>query len=164
MSEGNGNAKDGEKKGYETNELKRVSCELFAASFAMAGGRINPEALSDAAIGAAAVFLTRFNKFKAGEIVFDRLEDALADVHAPNLRPTHPVNLVSQKFGKVDRLKDIWAMLEKVPETAESWDEFPDWKKADISTAKVLIPAALKRAETIAERIAKSNRVPESVN
>ncbi len=152
----------GDKKDYESNELKRVSIELFAASFAMAGGRINAEALSDASINAAQVFLARFGQFKAGKVVFDRLEDALADCHAPNLRQSHPVNLVSRKYGKLDRLAEIWSQLEKLPESANEFSEFPEWKRGEITTARTLIPATLEKAKEIQSRISERERAKAS--
>lgn len=91
--------------------------------------------------------------------------DALSDASAPNLKPTHPLNLVSKRFAEkntkktgeaaanaaINRVSEIYAKLQAHP-TAETTSEIDgldglEWDKATVNTARAIFPAFAKKPE-----------------
>lgn len=93
----------------------------------------------------AKAFVETSRQIISGEIDAKKEEGPqLSDVCAPNLKPTHPLNMVSKRFNPnpaaaFDRIKLIHNRLVKDP-TLETIAEH-DWGKAEVNTAREVFPA-----------------------
>lgn len=129
--------------------------EELAAEFAKASAAGNPRsdgtASAVAAFRNAAAFLAVRDKMRSGGLTSDKATGPqLADCCAPNLPKTHPHNMVSSRFGNLDRVQKVKAWLDAHP-TPESEPEtlipdinraFPEisWDLPTINTARTLFP------------------------
>lgn len=128
----------------------QLYCERIAAHPYQRGG----EQIAIEAYKKAEVFLAVRRKFKAGELKQQAEKSSLADCFAPNLRRTHPINLVSQKFGSLERTRRIGKWLaenptpEREPEELVNRlnQEFSDlgWDLPTINVARAVFASHLK--------------------
>lgn len=99
-------------------------------------------------------FIAMRDQIESGEVSTAKpTESPLADCCAPNLPRTHPHNLVSQRFGDVNRVKRINDWFAKNPAPVQRDDEpqyvdrvrtmFPElgWDMPTINVARVIFPA-----------------------
>lgn len=125
--------------------------EMVASSPASRGG----EQQALAAYKKAEAFMAIRDRVRAGETKAVRQEGpALTDCFAPNLKRTHPHNLVSQKFGDLAKVNRISQFLDKNPTPEGDADEliskinreFPElsWDLPTINTARAILPAYCK--------------------
>ena len=88
----------------------------------------------------AEAFLRVRDKVRSGEITaVQPVGPQLADCCCPNLKKTHPFNIVSQRFGDLKRVKQIREWLDKNP-TADRYDEL-EWDPPTVRTARQILPA-----------------------
>ncbi len=96
-------------------------------------------------------FLRVRDAMRAGELTTKKpTGPQLSEVSAPNLKPTHPHNLVSQRFGDLQRVNRIKQWLDKNPTpeadpqelTSKFNREFGDlgWATQDIALARTIFP------------------------
>ena len=120
--------------------LERRAFELFIARRAQLGLRGDAEQIAAECYHDAEAFLKVFHRVRAGEDPTARpAVPQLSDCCAPNLKPTHPVNMVSQRFGTLEQVQRIHTRLQADQELT-ALPEF-EWGAAEIHTARALFPA-----------------------
>ena len=120
--------------------IEQRAFQLFSARRAQLGLRGLAEQIAAECYRDAEAFLTVAERVRAGEAPAAKpTGPQLADCCAPNLKATHPINMVSQRFGKLDRVQEIHDRLQ----TDEKLDSLPeyDWGLSEIHTARTLFPA-----------------------
>lgn len=123
-------------------EVEKVALQLFAerSSRIVRLGATRQVALES--FRDAQTFLQVQAEFRSGRLVTAApLKDPRAECFAPNLKKTHPHNLVSQEFGDLSRVAKIYAELKADP-TRETYEEC-DWDKPQVDLARILFPAFL---------------------
>ncbi len=133
------------------NEVDAMAFEIFKDRVA-GGMKRQPEQEAILAFKLAEAFVRTRNSIARGDVKTSEPEGIrLAEVSCPNQKRTHPINLVSQRYGNLDRAQKINAWLAKHP-TPESEPEelvhslnkeFPDlsWDLPQINTARAVLPA-----------------------
>lgn len=119
--------------------------------------RRSAELLTKECFRDAEAFMETSRKILAGDLdVKQPAGIQLSEVCAPNLKPTHPLNMVSKRFNlpgdgakeseieaakekALDRVKQIHNRLSK-DSSLEAFPEY-DWGKAEVSTAREVFPA-----------------------
>lgn len=135
----------------QTTELDDKAFELFREMVAKSPTGRGGEQQARAAYMKAEAFLTVREAIRSGAMKPTRQEGpALTDCCAPNLRRTHPHNLVSQRFGDLKRVSVINQWLERNPTPERDPEElvsrinseFPDlsWDTPAINTARAIFP------------------------
>jgi hypothetical protein len=133
----------------DSTELDELAFRLYAERIAKMPAQINGEESSRWAYVKAQDFLSIRDRVRGGEepkLATSRLSDA----SAPNLKKTHPHNLVSRRFAKehggeekvLAMLKEIHNWLLNHPRSDESpvaFDKF-DWDVPTTNLARVLFP------------------------
>ena len=127
-----------------SQQLDAVALRLFAERSSHASGR-NVEYVAVQAYRDAETFLKVQAGFKGGKYAEKKETRILNDSFAPNLKKTHPHNLVSQEYGDINRVKEICAKLEHDP-TMEVYSDL-DWDKPTTSIARTIFPQYVKAAE-----------------
>ncbi len=127
-----------EDKNAET--IERLAFELFTARRASAFSRINAEQAVRESFRDAEAFAGLAKRIRGGESNKAPTGVQLSDACAPNLKPTHPVNLISQRFGNLDRVRKINDRLKDEIGRNEVAAEL-DWKESEINQAAALFPA-----------------------
>jgi hypothetical protein len=64
---------------------------------------------------------------------------------APNLKRTHPINLMSRAWGDLNKVQAVMAELDANP-AAEFYEPF-GWGKPEVNQARALFPAVVSRAK-----------------
>ena len=133
----------------DTTELDELSFRLYAERIAKMPAQAGGEEASRWAYRKAADFLAIRERIRDGEPVAEA-KARLADVAAPNLKKTHPHNLVSQRYcddngGEqkvLAAIRDIHNWLLSHPRSDESpvaYDKL-DWDVPTTNLARVLLP------------------------
>lgn len=133
----------------ETNELDELAFRLYAERIAKLPAQSSGEAAGAWAYRKAEDFIAIRERVKAGDTSAIS-ESKLCDACAPNLKPTHPHNLVSQRFAQrhggeakvLAMLREIHEWLKNHPRSDESpvaYDRL-DWDVPTTNLARVLIP------------------------
>lgn len=120
--------------------LEQRAFDLFTARRAQLGLRGAAEQVAAECYRDAEAFLEVARRVRSGEPPAARpAGPQLADCSAPNLKPTHPFNMVSQRFGKLDRVQEIHILLQ----SDEKLDSLPEleWGVSEVQTARTLFPA-----------------------
>jgi hypothetical protein len=132
-----------------SEELDQLAFEIFKTRVANHPSNRGGENYAIDAYRKAEMFLNIRARVRAGELKPQKPTHSLADACAPNLKPTHPINLVSQRFGKQEKVNRIAAFLEphKTTPDEELVDklkrEFPDldwWDDKVLAAARAIIP------------------------
>lgn len=142
----------------DNTELDELAFRLYAERISKMPTGAGGEAASGWAYRKAEEFLSVRARVRSGQPTAI-YESKLSDVSAPNLRPTHPHNLVSQRFCEPNggeqkvlaRIKQILDWLNKNPrsDTApvalDQIDRFDpatrlDWDVPTTNLARVLLP------------------------
>lgn len=135
----------------QTTELDQLAFEIFTQMVAKSPINRGGEQQAKAAYVKAEAFLSVRDRVRAGDMKPVKQEGpVLADYFCPNLKRTHPYNLVSQKMGDLNKVNRIAKFLEANP-TPESDPqelvdrinrEFPDleWDMPKINTARTIFP------------------------
>lgn len=128
----------------DTLSLTDVALELFKTRSMSPG--INPEQLAIDCFRSAKSFLAVSELVQSGEIAaIDNDTNPLDVACAPNLKKTHPVNLMSRAWGDVKKVESVLAELEADP-SAESYEPF-GWGRPEVNQARALFPAVVNRAQ-----------------
>lgn len=132
-----------------TDELDELAFRLYSDRIAKLPAQSSGEAAGAWAYRKAEEFLAIRDRIKTGGVAVIQ-ESKLADVCAPNLKPTHPHNLVSQRYAErhggeqkvLSMLKEIHAWLLANPRSDESPVAYErlDWDVPTTNLARVLIP------------------------
>lgn len=141
-----------EEAGVAASDLDAFAFEIYKTAVANHPVKRGGEHMARDAYQKAQAFLAVRDKVRSGALSPEKPRGLqLADCSAPNLRPTHPHNLVSQRFGdllRVNRIKkwlDAHPTPEKEPEEVVQQlnREFPElsWDLAAVNTARVIFPA-----------------------
>lgn len=134
-------------------ELRDYAAELFARRTANGVRGTLVEKVATDCFKDARIFLQVAAKVASGEISSEPAPaNPLSEVSAPNLKATHPHNMVSQRFGSLERVARVYEQLSANP----ALQELPelDWREAEVSLARLIFPECLKRA----------GRVPASIH
>ena len=121
-------------------ELDELAFRLYVERAATAAvNRLDEQTAIDCYRKAEA-FLAVRDRVRSGEAVTVKpTGPQLADASCPNLKKTHPYNLVSQRFGDLKRVRQINQWLESHP-TADSYEEL-EWDGPTVRTARQIFPA-----------------------
>jgi hypothetical protein len=135
-------------------ELEDLAFEIYSKRIAAAGNARHADAEALDCFRKAEAFLKVRASVRKGETKTVHAPSILADVHAPNLKRTHPHNLVSQKMGNLSKVKEIndWLNKNPTPETepeelvSRLREAFSDlgWDLPTINTARAIFPAYCK--------------------
>lgn len=133
----------------DTTELDELAFRLYAERIAKMPAQASGEASSRWAYRRAEEFISLRDRVRAGETVAAS-QTILADVSAPNLKKTHPHNLVSQRFcddnggeqAVLTRIKQIKDWLDKHPRSDESPVAYEPlyWDVPTTNLARVILP------------------------
>ena len=124
-------------------ELDELAFRIYSEMVAKQPANIAAERLALASYRKAESFLSVRGRVRSGELeATEPTGPQLADCSAPNLKKTHPHNLVSQRFGDLKRVEQIKAWLDKNP-TAETYPEL-DWDVPTTNVARTIFPAYVK--------------------
>lgn len=142
--------KTNERQGETRNgDVDRIALTIFAERAARGPMRRDGEAEAANAYRQADAFLKAQAKFRSGELSFKKPEGPqLCECSAPNLPETHPHNLVSKRFGDLERVKTLKAWLDLNPTPAGDPTELVtrfnkafkglDWDLAAVGTARTI--------------------------
>lgn len=130
----------------DTTELDEFAFRLYAERVAKMPAQINGETSSIWAYKKAEEFLAVRARIKAGEEL-TKVPDGpqLNDASAPRLKPTHPHNLVSKRFGDLTRVRKIHEWLQKHPPRIKP-DQAPivfselEWDEQTTNLAREIFP------------------------
>lgn len=136
-------------------ELDEFAFEIFKQAVARSPVNRGGEQQARAAYQKAEAFLAVRERVRAGDLKAVKQEGpVLTDCWAPNLKRSHPHNLVSQKLGDLNKVNRIAKFLEQNPTPESDPDElvsrvnreFPDlgWDLPTINTARVVFPEYAK--------------------
>lgn len=135
----------------KTNEkmnLASVALELFKGRSLHHG--VTPRQLAIGCFRDAAAFLAAADEALAGKIDWSAEDtNPLDSAFAPNLKKTHPINLMSRAWGDLKKVRATLAELDANP-AAESYDPF-SWGKPEVNQARALFPAVVNRAKQFTE-------------
>jgi hypothetical protein len=135
----------------ETAELNAMAFEIYKDRVAM-GAKCSHDQEALAAFKMAEAFVKVRTAIAKGDVKPRDMEaSVLSNCRAPNLRKTHPYNLVSQVDGDLARVKQIHAWLEKNPTPETEPQElvhrlnraFSDlgWDLPAVNVARQIFPA-----------------------
>lgn len=126
-----------------------LAFQLFAARAAVLPPGRAGERHAEDAYRAADAFLRV--KARAGALVAEKpAGPRLADASCPNQKPTHPLNLVSQRFGDLARVNRIKQWLDRNPTPEREPEELTarlnrefglDWDTPQVGLARQVFPA-----------------------
>ena len=125
-------------------DVTAVALELFKERSSQAG--ISPKQLAIDCFRDATAFTTVAEDVMTGEI--DPVaEDAnpLDIAFAPNLKRTHPINLISRAWGDLTKVQAALAELDANP-AVEFYEPY-GWGKPEVNQARVLFPTVVSRAQ-----------------
>lgn len=136
------------------DDLDQMAFQLFCQRVAAHPYQRGSEAAALDAYKQAEAFASVRRRVKAGELKQQADKSPLADCYAQNLRRTHPINLVSQKYGSLERVRRIGKWLNENPTPEREPEElvtrlnqeFPDlgWDLPTINTARAVFGAYCK--------------------
>lgn len=138
-------------KEVDNPELDQLAFDIFSKRIAAQPSRQASERDVIGSYREAEMFLAVREKVRAGEVKPKAPEGPqLCDCSAPNMRKTHPHNLVSQRFGNLDRVSRIKQWFDQNQMAENDSDElvtkinhdFPDlgWDLPAVNTARAIFP------------------------
>lgn len=133
-------------KSAPSPRLNDIALELFKSRSPQAG--ITPQQLAMNCFRDARVFLE-----VADQVVSKTWDSVPEDTNpldvafAPNLKRTHPINLMSRAWGDIKLVQKALADLNANPK-AESYELY-GWGKPEINQARALFPAVIQRAAQV---------------
>ena len=121
-------------------ELESLAFEIFKETVAKIPANRLGEQVAIEAYRKAEAFLKIRDRVRSGEPLVKQADGPqLCDASAPNLKKTHPHNLVSKRFGDLAKVNRIAKWLGDNPTTETS--EEMDWDAPTTALARVLLPA-----------------------
>lgn len=124
-------------------ELKAVALELFKAS-RVAG--VSAQQIATRCFKDASAFLEVSTKVLSGSVdIFAEDNNPLDEAFAPNLKKTHPINLMSREWGSLEKVREVLSDLDQNPKL-ESYEKY-GWGLPEVNQARMLFPAKLAKAK-----------------
>ena len=134
-------------KSNDKLNLSAVALELFKSRSVHAS--INPRQLAIACFRDADVFISATQEILDGGVdLYADETNPLDEAFAPNLKRTHPINLMSRAWGDLRKVQAALADLDANP-VAESYEPY-SWGKPEVNQARALFPAVVNRAKQFA--------------
>ena len=130
-----------------TPSLTSVALELFKERSSQMG--VSPQQLAITCFRDAQVFLDTAQQVLDAKL--DPNEDdknPLDIAFAPNLKRTHPINLMSRTWGNLKLVREALAALDANPKL--EFYEPHSWGKPEVNQARALFPAVISRANQFA--------------
>lgn len=143
-------------------ELDEMAFTIFTQAVARSPNARGGDTVARAAYQKAKAFLAVRNSIHSGEATDTPEGKQFDGCFAPNLPPTHPVNLVSEKFGDQQKINRVAQFLRENPTVSTEEEQerlvsrlkqkFPDlmtldhnrsivpWDLPTINTARVILP------------------------
>ena len=126
--------------------LTSVALELFKGRSLVHG--TSPQQLAISCFRDAQAFLEAASQVVDGNLDLQTDEtNPLDAAFAPNLKRTHPINLMSRAWGDVRKVQDALADLEANP-GAETYERY-SWGRPEVNQARALFPAVVQRAKQV---------------
>lgn len=136
----------------QSSELDEKAFEIFKETIAKSATGRGGEQQARAAYMKAEAFLAVRESVRSGELKPAKQDGpALTDCCAPNLHRMHPHNLVSRRFGDLNKVQRVHQWLNKNPTPEHDpallvdrmKNEFPElqWEMPSINTARAIFPA-----------------------
>ena len=136
----------GSEKSTETLSLPFIALELFKGRSPQSG--VNPRQLAIDCFRDATVFISAAQELRSGKKdLFEEETNPLDLAYAPNLKRTHPINLMSRAWGNLQKVQAALADLDAHP-SAEFYEPY-GWGKPEINQARALFPAVVSRAKQL---------------
>lgn len=124
------------------DRLQEVAFDLFKNSRQGVG---SPEQHAIKCFRDGAAFLAAADKIKSGEINIVAIDNnPLDEAYAPNLKKTHPINLMSRQWGNIKKVREFYELVKSPNVTAI---EELNWGLPECNTARALFPAVLEKAD-----------------
>jgi hypothetical protein len=133
------------------SEVDSLAFEIYSKRMAHPGPKRAASFEALEAFKQAEEFIAVRAQVKSGALKTEEPEGPqLAACYAPNLKRTSPYNLVSFKWGSIDRVNRVLSWLEKNPTLDDAEDlvhrfnsQFPElgWTLAEVSVARTIFPA-----------------------
>ena len=137
----------GSEKSTEKLSLPLIALELFKGRSLQPG--VNPRQLAIDCFRDATVFVAAAQEVQSGNAdLFIEETNPLDLAYAPNLKRTHPINLMSRAWGNLQKVQAALADLDAHP-SAEFYEPY-GWGKPEINQARALFPAVVSRAKQLA--------------
>jgi len=134
---------------HDPLNLTSVALELFKSRSIHQGA--SPRQLAIGCFRDATAFLAAADDVLSGEIdLSDEDTNPLDPAFAPNLKKTHPINLMSRVWGDLNKVRDVLDELEASP-AADSYEPL-SWGKPEVNQARALFPAVVHRAKQVSTR------------
>ena len=137
----------GSEKSTEKLSLPFIALELFKGRSLQSG--VNPRQLAIDCFRDATIFAAAAQEVQSGNAdLFVEETNPLDLAYAPNLKRTHPINLMSRAWGNLQKVQAALADLDAHPSAA--FYEPYGWGKPEINQARALFPAVVNRAKQLA--------------
>jgi hypothetical protein len=121
--------------------VEQLATRLFADRTARNPSGRATEATVLACYRDAETFMQTMAKIQAGELSpVAPVGPQLADASCPNLKPTHPLNMISSRYGNLERVQQLHARLAADPKIDELKEGDLDWDKQAVITAREVFP------------------------
>lgn len=139
------------KKSKISTRLQETAFELFKHRPANVG---SARQIAIQCYRSAEAFLQATDELIAGTLNITSIDqNPLDEAYAPNLKKTHPINLMSRHWGSVDKVRKTLAALKSEPE-AKAYEPY-GWGLPEVNQARALFPALVKKADELEEKITK---------
>ena len=137
---------DKPKSGVTDTAIAELAKQIFVEQFGHS--QIGYKQLTINSFRAATEFLAGAQSVQNGEIdLFEEDRNPLDDAKAPNLKKTHPINLMSKAWGDVRLVQAALDDLDANP-AAETYEPY-GWGKPEVNQARALFPAVVNRAKQL---------------
>ncbi len=129
------------KAASDPSEVDELAFRLYSERIAKMPAQVSGEESSRWAYRRAEEFLSVRDKVRAGEELRDE-GPKLSEVSAPNLKPTHPHNIISKRFGDLAKARAAYEFLKKHPHSDEEPVTYAplDWDAATVKLARQVLP------------------------
>lgn len=128
----------------EQFNVAAVALQLFKERSTQSG--ISPKQLAIECFRDATAFTQVAEDIATGDVDLNSEDDNPLDVaYAPNLKRTHPVNLMSRTWGDLEKVREVINDLDANP-AVESYELY-EWGKPEVNQARYLFPAVINRAK-----------------
>jgi hypothetical protein len=139
---------DSSEKTSDKWNLNAVALELFKARSMHPG--TTPQQLAITCFRDAQAFLKVTDQLVAGEIELVNSDANPLDVaFAPNLKRTHPINLMSREWGDIAKVQTALTDLDANP-AADTYEPY-SWGKPEVNQARALFPAVVQRSQLLSK-------------
>jgi hypothetical protein len=134
-----------------SDRVKKAAFELFKAS---AFG-VSPKMLAIRCYRAAQEFCDAEDEILNGTVSISVIDNnPMDDAFAPNLKKTHPVNLISKKWGDLKKAMEAWQHVKNL--SVNAYEPY-GWEMPECNTARALFPSVIKRAREVGMLPAETN-------